>query len=116
MPTTPEAKVKAKVKAALNKHGAYHFSPATGGYGKSGVPDIIACYEGKFIAIECKAGSNKPTALQEANLEAINQHGGFALLINETNIEVVAETLQEIAVWALRRTPTPDQFSKEKNN
>jgi len=42
MATTPEAKVKAKVKAVLNKYGAYHFSPATGGYGKSGVPDIIA--------------------------------------------------------------------------
>ena len=104
MATTPEAKVKAKVKAILNKHGAYHFSPATGGYGKSGVPDLIACYYGKFIAIECKAGNNKPTALQEANLAHINRQGGFAFVINETNIAVIDETLQEIAAIAARRT------------
>jgi len=96
MATTPEAKVKAKVKAVLNKYGAYHFSPATGGYGKSGVPDIIACFEGKFLAIECKAGTNKTTALQEANLAHINRQGGFAFVINETNIEVVEETLQHL--------------------
>jgi hypothetical protein len=96
MATTPEAKVKAKVKAVLNKYGAYHFSPATGGYGKSGVPDIIACYEGKFLAIECKAGTNKTTALQEANLAHINRQGGLAFVINETNIEVVEETMQHL--------------------
>ena len=43
--------------------------PSTGGYGSSGVPDIITCYEGRFIGIECKANGNKPTALQQKNLQ-----------------------------------------------
>jgi hypothetical protein len=38
---TPEAKVKNKVKKILDEYGVYHFSPQTGGYGRSGVPDII---------------------------------------------------------------------------
>ena len=49
---TPEAKVKKKVKIILDNLGAYHISPMTGGYGNSGVPDIIACYEGYFLGIE----------------------------------------------------------------
>ena len=66
---TPEAKVKKQVKKILDDLGAYHFSPMMDGYGKSGVPDIIACYKGKFIGIECKAGKNTPTLLQIRNME-----------------------------------------------
>ncbi len=41
--TTPEKKVKDKVKKMLVEVGAYYFMPATGGYGRSGVPDLVAC-------------------------------------------------------------------------
>lgn len=96
MATTPEGKVKAKVKAVLKKYGAYHFSPATGGFGKSGVPDIIACYCGKFIGIECKAGDNKPTALQLNNIDDIRKNRGYALVVNETNVDEVELILSEL--------------------
>jgi len=86
---TPEAKVKKKVYKLLRDHGAYYFSPIMNGYGKSGVPDVIACLDGKFIAIECKAGNNKPTALQERELSAIAEAGGDAFVINENNIPVI---------------------------
>ena len=65
MAMTPEAKVKKKVAAVLKDLGAFYFYPVTGGYGRSGIPDIIGCYQGMFFGIECKAGSNKPTPLQE---------------------------------------------------
>ncbi len=68
---TPEAKVKKKIVAVLKEHGAYYFYPVTGGFGRSGVPDIIVCHAGRFIGIECKAGKNKPTPLQEKNLQDI---------------------------------------------
>ena len=92
---TPEAKVKARVKSILNNVGAYHFSPATGGYGKSGVPDIVACYGGKFIAVECKAGKNEPTALQYRNLHDIEYSGGIAFVVNETNINEFERVMNE---------------------
>lgn len=87
MATTPEGKVKAKVKKILDTYGAYYFMPATGGYGKSGVPDIVGCYKGFFFAIECKAGKGKTTALQDKNLDAIVAMGGLAAVINEDNID-----------------------------
>ena len=90
---TPEAKVKKKVVAKLKEAKAYFFYPVTGGYGRSGVPDIIACHGGKFIGIECKAGKNKPTALQEKNLRDIEAAGGVALVINEDNLDEVEKYL-----------------------
>lgn len=95
MAMTPEARVKAKVKDKLKALDAYFFMPATGGYGASGVPDIVACLNGRFIGIECKAGDNKPTALQEKNLQAIHQNGGIALVINEANVGKLCDLLIE---------------------
>ena len=93
---TPEAKVKKKVVDAIKKNGAYYFFPATGGYGRSGVPDVVCCYRGVFVAIECKAGSNKPTPLQEAEMQKIRQAQGFVLVVNETNITEVAVVFDRI--------------------
>jgi Holliday junction resolvase len=93
---TPEAKVKKKVVDVLKKNSAYYFFPATGGYGRSGVPDIVCCYRGVFVAIECKAGSNKPTPLQQAEMGKIKQAQGFVLVVNETNIDDVSTLLRDI--------------------
>tara|TARA_B110000285_G_C14672393_1_gene400956 strand:+ start:57 stop:359 length:303 start_codon:yes stop_codon:yes gene_type:complete len=92
---TPEAKVKKKIVAVLKEHGAYYFYPVTGGFGNSGVPDIIVCHGGRFIGIECKAGKNKPTALQDKNLRDIKAAGGISMVINEDNIDEVKKCLGE---------------------
>ena len=89
MARTPEAAVKAKVVAILKDEDVYYFFPATHGYGRSGVPDIICCVNGLFVGIECKAGNNKPTALQVRELEEIRRAGGCALVVNEENWDMV---------------------------
>jgi|TARA_R110000744_G_scaffold334181_1_gene439558 Holliday junction resolvase len=86
MAMTPEAKVKKKVVEQLKALRAYYFFPATGGYGKSGVPDIVGCHKGKFFGIECKAGKNTTTPLQDRNLEQISDSGGLAVVVNEENM------------------------------
>jgi len=96
MAMTPEAKVKKKVVAVLKDLGAYYFYSVTGGYGRSGVPDIVGCYQGTFFGIECKAGSNKPTPLQQLALDSISEQGGLALVVNEDNIDEVARSLNTI--------------------
>jgi Holliday junction resolvase len=93
MAQTPEGKVKASVRKILDKHGIYHFMPPGMGLGRSGIPDIIGCKNGKFIAIECKAGKGKVTALQERELNAIAAAGGFACLVNETCLDELEERL-----------------------
>lgn len=92
---TPEKRVKNQIVKQLKTLGedVYYFFPATGGYGRSGVPDIVGCYKGKFFAIECKAGKNTTTALQKRELENIAKAAGEAWVVNEENIDSVLKTL-----------------------
>ena len=96
MAATPEKKVKDKIVAILKDEGVYYFFPATHGFGRSGVPDIIACVNGKFLGIEVKAGKNKPTALQVRELERIRAAGGVAVVINEENWDMTRELLRPL--------------------
>lgn len=98
MATTPEKKVKNDVTKILKEYNAYYFYPATGGFGRSGVPDIVACFRGQFIGIECKAGTNTTTALQDRELANIALAGGHAIIINESNIEEVRKVLDAISI------------------
>jgi Holliday junction resolvase len=97
MAATPEKKVKDAVTKILKEFNAYYFFPATGGFGRSGVPDIVACYNGHFIGIECKAGKNTTTALQDRELDKIGKAGGYPLIINEENTEAVRRVLDAIS-------------------
>ena len=92
---TPEGKVKEKAKRVLDRIGAYYFMPATGGYGRSGVPDIVGCLNGVFFAIECKANGGRPTALQLREIDRINVAGGFAIVVDEDNVSLL-ESLSKL--------------------
>ena len=94
MALTPEAKVKKVVTTQLKERGAYYFFPVTGGYGSSGVPDIIGCIDGLFFGIECKAGKNTTTALQDKNIADIRRTGGCALVVNEQNMRTFWQEIE----------------------
>ena len=96
MATTPEAKVKAKIKAILKAHNIYYAMPIGTGYGNSGVPDFLCCVNGKFLAIEAKAGKGKTTALQDKNIKQIIASGGLAIVVNEDNIEELESLLKHV--------------------
>ena len=97
MANTPEAKVKKKIKQILDNHQIYHFSPYMAGMGRSGVPDIIACFRSHFLAIEAKAGNNKPTALQEREIAKIQACGGHAMVINEDNLDTLEFLIKHLS-------------------
>lgn len=93
MPSTPESKVKDKVKKILTNNKIYYAMPHGAGYGNAGVPDFLICLNGEFIGVECKANGNKPTALQLWNLLEIRRSGGRSLVVDETNVDNLWETL-----------------------
>jgi len=93
MAETPEWKVKRAVRLMLDKLGAYHFMPPANGFGRAGIPDIIACIDGHFIAIECKAGKGQTTALQDRELNAILNAGGTTYIARESNLDELQQLL-----------------------
>lgn len=88
--------VKAQVVKRLKELNAYYFYPVASGYMRTGVPDIVVCFKGRFIGIECKAGNNKPTEIQNRNLSAINKSGGIAIVVNENNLKELKDLLDSI--------------------
>jgi pantoate kinase len=94
MAATPEKLVKNKIKVILQDGGVYYAMPIGSGYGNAGVPDFLACVNGRFLAVEAKAGKGKTTALQDAHLENIKTAGGVSMVVNELNLDQLKETIK----------------------
>ena len=101
MAATPEKKVKDKIKALCKQYGAYYTMPVMTGMASNGTPDILACHAGRFLGIEAKAGRGKPTKLQLIRLREIRDAGGIAMIINETNLDLLEAVLSDpFYAWA----------------
>ena len=92
---TPEGKVKAKVVKLLKAMNIWYFFPANNGFGKSGIPDIIAIVNGEFVGIEVKSATGKPTELQKICGRQIEEAGGTWLVVSDdVTLEVLAAVIQ----------------------
>ena len=71
-----EQQYQSKIVKYLESRGAYVIKVVAAS--KKGVPDVIACYKGQFIAIEVKTPLTRSdtTKLQEYNLDKIADAGG----------------------------------------
>ena len=85
-----EQKLQATIIKYLTAKGAYVVKVISAS--KAGVPDIIFCIKGRFFAIEVKIGKNKPSALQEANIESIRNAEGTAVVVR--SLDEVVELLR----------------------
>jgi len=74
-----EETVRRAIREALTARGAAVIS-TTGAYGGAGLPDYIACYRGRFLAIEVKRPGGRTTELQEVWLARIRAAGGIAFV------------------------------------
>lgn len=86
MPTEKEQlerTVTKKIQAYLkDKPGVWHFKNHIGmGMNRAGVPDIICCINGVFLAIEVKKKSGRLTAIQEHCIEQIEKKGGGSTIV-----------------------------------
>lgn len=72
-------------------------------YGTNGVPDIICCYKGRFLSLECKLPGGRLTELQKRTIEKINRAGGVAC-----RVESVEDVKHVIARVDLERRDTND--------
>ena len=90
-----EADLIKKIKDYLKTVPELFFWKEHGGqYGTAGIPDLIVCYKGKFIAFECKVGNNKATPLQDATIKQILRAGGYALVVR--TVEEVKEIIKAL--------------------
>ena len=70
-------------------------------YGTNGVPDIICCYKGRFLGLECKRPGGRLTELQKHAIEKINRAGGIACRVE--SVEDVKHVIERVD-WERRDT------------
>ena len=78
------------IVSAIQKHlktvpRCFSWKEHGGMYGTAGIPDIIACINGKFYAFEVKTAIGKTTALQEATIRKIQNCGGHAYVVRSVD-------------------------------
>ena len=52
-----------------------------GMYCSAGIPDIIVCFRGRFVAFEVKAENGKVSVLQAITIRKIQSAGGIAAVV-----------------------------------
>lgn len=72
-----ESKIQSQIIRYLQAKGGYVVKVVVAT--KAGVPDVIACLDGKFYGVEIKDMHGRLSALQEANLELIKAAGGYGI-------------------------------------
>lgn len=89
-----EKNIENKIKNYLKLKRAYYFKHHGNQFSQVGVPDIIACYKGRFIGIEVKNETGKTSPLQDINLKMINEAGGIGIVAR--SVEDVKKVIDKI--------------------
>lgn len=77
-----ESQLTTQIKNYLKSKGTYVEKIFGGGYQSAGVPDILCCYRGYFIAIEVKSptGKGRLSDIQELKIKEIRRAGGVGFV------------------------------------
>lgn len=91
-----EKQFENQVKKFLKDNDIWYFKVWGGGFQKSGVPDLICCVNGHFVAIEVKGPNGKPSELQKYNIRKINESNGIGLILYPNQFEEFKELITEL--------------------
>lgn len=87
-----------KIKKFLKEKGIWYIKYNPEFYGRAGVPDILACCNGRFLAIEVKRENGKVSPLQQHNINELKRNGAIALITRPSEFEKLKETICNIHI------------------
>lgn len=86
-----------RIKQFLKEEGCYFIKYWGGGnYTKTGVPDLLICCNGHFVAVEVKGPKGRPSELQLWNIEQIRKAGGYADVLYPEDFESFKRFIKEL--------------------
>lgn len=93
---TEKTIVNAIIKYLRTFDNCFCFKEHGGVYGTAGIPDVICCYKGRFLAFEVKTEKGKATELQKATISKILQADGIAVIVR--SVDEVKAVIQKMEV------------------
>jgi len=87
-----ESTIQRHIMDYLTSHGAYVFKAVGNPMQRAGTPDLLVCWEGRFVGLEIKQPGEKATPVQLHELGRIEGAGGVAAVVDsvEATIGVLA--------------------------
>jgi Holliday junction resolvase len=85
-----------KIKKYIEAQGGWQVKFFANSFTKSGIPDILCCINGYFLAIEVKAKDGKASDLQIHQCNMIRQAGGSAYVVFPSGWDQLKEIIQNL--------------------
>jgi hypothetical protein len=81
--TRKEARLRSNIVKRLNAYSGFWFVTHADQYGTGGLPDIIGCYNGRFVGLEVKLPGKEHTLTQRQShvLAKITAAGGIGAMV-----------------------------------
>lgn len=89
-----EKRFENKIKKYLDEQGCWYVKFFANGYTKRGIPDLLCCVNGHFVAVEVKAAHGTPSELQERNIEKIGDAKGIGIVLYPKDFERFKKLVQ----------------------
>ncbi len=87
MSQKPESRLVTNILKKIRGQGGWWFKTHGSIFQMAGIPDIIGCHDGRFVALEVKMpGKEMETSpRQEWTMKRIQEAGGVAAVVSSTN-------------------------------
>ena len=110
-----EKNLENRLKKFLKQEGCWFIKYwGGGGFTRSGVPDLLICCNGCFVAAELKATRGKPTELQIKELLRIRKAGGISMLVYPEDEEDLKKLILKLKVYDLSEVRTLQEKLEDK--
>ena len=94
--STPEGRVKDKVRAIFKAHNVHYTHIPANQFSKGGAPDYVCCVKGVYLAVEVKTVKGKMSELQKIERDKTKEAGGFYIVVNEECLKALEELIKGI--------------------
>lgn len=85
-----------KIKKYLDSKGCWYVKFFANAFTKAGIPDLLCCVNGHFLAIEVKAENGKPSELQRLNIDKIRHSGGQAIILRPSQFDSFCKLVEAL--------------------
>lgn len=91
-----EKQFENQIKAYLKSKNIWYVKYFANSFTPVGIPDILACVNGRFLGIEVKNEKGKTTKLQNYNLHEIRRCGGVSMVVRPQNFEELKKVVEDL--------------------
>ena len=91
-----EKTFQTKLIKLIEKNNGYVVKFNASAISKIGVPDLLACINGKFVGLEVKKENGKPSEIQLWNIKKKKKSGGIAMVVKPSDYENIEKLIKKL--------------------